>query len=136
MLRLLFCTAHLKTILQTNPLKNLHTMITTLSLQEEIQKQVEIGFSRKEIEENLRPKGFNDGDIKQALDRVQFAPEAVAGSSGGSVSTKSILIGILFLIAACFRFARAARGGSFSFIFGIGVITAISMAIYFFTKKK
>jgi hypothetical protein len=111
-------------------------MITANNLHEEIQQQVNIGFNRQEIEQNLLPKGYAETDIRQALDKVQFAEVAVTGSNGssGSVSTKSILLGLLFIVAACVRLARFAKGGNI--IFGLGVITAVGMAIYFFSKRK
>ena len=108
-------------------------MVTTTNLQEEIAQQINIGFTKAEIEQNLLSKGYADTEVNEALAKVNFS-EAMAESNGGGVSTKSILFGALFVVAVFVRFARYSSTGS---IFaGLGVITGIGMAIYFFTKRS
>ena len=108
-------------------------MVTTTNLQEEIAQQINIGFTKAEIEQNLLSKGFTNTEINEALAKVNFS-EAMTESNGGSISTKSILFGALFVVAAFVRFARYSNTGSI--LAGLGVITAIGMAIYFFTKRS
>ncbi len=111
-------------------------MNTSTNIQEEIQQQINIGFGKDDIVQNLRSKGYNTQEINDAIANINFS-SVVTESNGGSVSGKSILIGVLFLVIALARFARNSNGGSNSNIFiGLGVFSAIGMAIYFFTKKK
>ena len=107
-------------------------MITSTSLQEEIQQQISIGFTKQEIGQNLLAKGYIEIEIKEALAKINFSKVA-AESNGGSVSTKSILLGVLFLVVVFIRLARYANGGNI--FLGISVITGIGMVIYFFTKR-
>jgi hypothetical protein len=109
-------------------------MITATDIKEDIRQQVDIGFGKREIIDNLRTKGYSDEEIKDGLNGINFSAAAATGSGGGSVSGGSIALGILFLIVAMWRLARAANNGSGILI--IGVITAIGMAIYFFTKRR
>lgn len=108
-------------------------MAATNNILEEIRKLLQAGFTEPEIEENLRFKGFTDTEIKEAISNPDVAA-IVAENKGGSISTKSILIGFLFLIIAFYRFSRYANGGNI--FLGIGVITSIVLAVIFFTKKK
>jgi MFS superfamily sulfate permease-like transporter len=102
-------------------------------LNEEIAKQADIGFSKNEIIDNLKAKGYSKEEVDTAIAQFNFST-ATATNAEGSVSTKSILLGVLFVIVMIIRLGRAANTGS---IFAIlGIFTAAGMAYYFFTKKK
>ncbi len=100
------------------------------NITEEIQQQVNLGFTQAEIESNLLTKGYTNEDIQSALQNKNFRPV----SAHGSVSTKSILIGIGFLILAGIRFGRYLSTGSVLAI--ILVITAILLALLHFSKRS
>ena len=102
------------------------TAVTTL--QEEVNQQASL-FSKEEIEQNLLAKGYSAEEIKAALTNIKFE-----NASGGSVSTKSILFGVLFGIIVLFRIARFANTGGI--FVGLGIITGLGMMIYFFTRKS
>ncbi|ANE52160.1 hypothetical protein [Flavisolibacter tropicus] len=108
-------------------------MTTTTNLQEEIAKQINIGFSKEEIEQNLLSKGYTSTEINEALSKIDFS-NAIAESNGGKVSGTSIAFGIVFIVGALVRFARFLNGGSV--LAGLGVLTAGGMAIYYFTKRS
>lgn len=102
-------------------------------LNEEIAKQADIGFSKNEIIDNLKAKGYSKEEVDTAISQFNFGAAAVT-NSGGTVSTKSILLGLLFVVVMILRLGRAANTGS---IFAIlGIFTAAGMAFYFFTRKK
>jgi hypothetical protein len=102
-------------------------------LKEDVEKQVAAGFSLNEIEQNLRTKGYPDADIKEATSSSNIQ-SAVLETNSGSVSGKSIAIGILFLLIAAWRLSRYSNGGNI--FLGIGVVTAILLAVLYFTKKQ
>jgi hypothetical protein len=103
------------------------------TLKLEVEKQVAAGFNLQEIEENLRAKGYSDAEIKEATSDKHIQ-SAVLETNSGSVSGKSIAIGILFLVVAVWRLSRYSNGGNI--FLGIGVITAIILALLHFTKKR
>jgi hypothetical protein len=102
-----------------------------MNLTEDIEKQINAGFSKPEIYKNLMSSGYSKDQIDAAL------PSAVtmvnAETANNSVSTKSILLGCLFLVVVIFRIARFANTGSiFAFI---GIITGIILAVIYFTRR-
>jgi hypothetical protein len=103
------------------------------TLKLEVEKQVAAGFNLQEIEENLRAKGYSDTEIKEATSDKHIQ-SAVLETNSGSVSGKSIAIGILFLLVAVWRLSRYSNGGNI--FLGIGVITAIILALLHFTRKR
>lgn len=107
----------------------------SITLQEDIQQQQSMDFTKKDIELNLLAKGFTQDEITQALASV---PETTGGSSGG-VSTKNILLGLLFVAVFILRLSRVASnksGTTVTVLLCLGVFSAIGMAIYFFTKRS
>jgi hypothetical protein len=102
-------------------------------LNEEIAKQADIGFSKSEIINNLKAKGYSKEEVETAISQFNFSATATS-NTGGSVSTTSILLGILFIVIMLFRMGRAFSSGGFFTI--LGIFTAAGMAWYFFTKKK
>lgn len=108
-------------------------MITTTDLQEEVEQQINIGFSKEEIEQNLLLKGYSSAEINDVLSRTNFS-DVIAESKGGKVSGTSIVFGIVFILSALVRFARFLNGGSA--LAGIGVLTAGGMAIYYFSRRS
>lgn len=103
-------------------------------LNEEIAKQANIGFSKNEIIDNLKAKGYAKNEVDAAIAQFNFGTAATSNSTGGGISIKSILLGILFVVVMILRLGSVANTGSVFAIFGI--FTAAGMAIYFFTKKK
>ena len=107
----------------------------------DIQKFVTIqangGFSKKEIHANALSQGYTAEEATNALSVLDLLPSASSNTeSEGSVSTKSILMGVLFLVVMVARFARFSDGGGSNIFLLLGVCTAIGMAVYFFTKKN
>lgn len=109
-------------------------MTDSSDIKEQINEQIESGFTKPEIVKNLVEKGYNEKLVNTELTAIIKQSKAASntGSEGGN--TKGVVIGVLFIIVACVRFARYANGGTI--FLGIGVVTAIGMAIYFMTKKK
>lgn len=103
-----------------------------MDIKEDIEKQLNAGFSKEDIYKNLEGKGYTAGEIDQHYVTVSNDPEI--RSRNGSVSTGSILLGILFLVVMVVRFARYQNNGN-SFML-VGVITAFILALLFFTRKK
>lgn len=58
-------------------------MITN-RLQKEVSQQIGIGFSGKEIEQYLQPKGYTSTEINDVLSKTNFS-SIVAERNGGSV---------------------------------------------------
>jgi multisubunit Na+/H+ antiporter MnhB subunit len=104
-------------------------MTTANNVQEEVNQQASIGFSKEEIQQNLLAKGYTETEIKEVLANVKLEE-----NNEGSVSTKHVLLGILFLVIVLFRIGRFTNGGGF--FAGMGIVTGIGMMIYFFTKRK
>lgn len=101
-----------------------------MDLKENIEKQINAGFTREEIYQNLLSSGYT----KEQVD-IEFPKGvAVAVAQQGSVSTGSILLGILFIFVVLFRVARFGNSGTF--LAFLSIITGIGMAIYFFTKRS
>lgn len=104
-------------------------MTTANNVHEEVNQQASIGFSREEIRQNLLAKGYTETEINEVLASVK--PEV---NNDGGVSTKHVLLGLLFLVIVLFRIGRFTNGGG---VFaGLGIVTGIGMVIYFFTKRK
>lgn len=108
-----------------------------MDINTDIEKQVNAGFTRQEIVNNLLAKGHTQEEINKAYSSISAAP--VFSETGSSVSTGSILLGILFIIIVIFRIYRytSSNGGSAGKFFAfLSIFTGIALAIYYFTRKK
>jgi hypothetical protein len=107
-----------------------------MDIKTDIEKQVNAGFSRQEIINNLIAKGHSQEEISKAYTAVSTAPEFRENT--GSVGVGSILLGILFIVIVIFRIFRYSNsnGGAGKVFAFLGIFTGIGLAIYYFTKKK
>ena len=102
-----------------------------MNIKENIEKQINAGFTREEIYQNLLSAGFSREQVDAEFPHaISFLAEEQQKSS---VSGTSIFLGILFIVVVFFRIARFGNTGS-ALAF-LSIITGIGMAIYFFTKR-
>ncbi|RZL48143.1 MAG: hypothetical protein EOP00_10000 [Pedobacter sp.] len=76
----------------------------TKTLEEDINSQVNAGFTRQEIKQNLLMKGISEEEINNSFETTNF--EQVAASRNNGVSYKSIIITIIFLLISTFKVIR------------------------------
>ena len=105
-----------------------------MDIKSDIEKQFNAGFSKEEIYANLLAKGFTQAEIDSNYTVVSNDPEIKQRT--GSVSGKNIAIGILFLLIMVWRLSRIKEGQAGNTFLIIGVITALILAVLFFTKKS
>ncbi len=99
-----------------------------MELKEKVEKQIAAGFTQQEIYNNLILEGHSQTEIDTA-----YGSTVTEHNRSNTVSTKSILLGLLFLVIVIFRIARFANGGGV-FLF-LSILTGIGMMIYFFTRR-
>jgi hypothetical protein len=108
-----------------------------MDIKTDIEKQVNAGFTRQEIINNLRAKGHTQEEINNAYSAVSSAP--AFRENHGSVGVGSILLGILFIgivIFRVFRYSNMNGSGAGKVFAFLGIFTGLGLAIYYFTKKK
>jgi hypothetical protein len=107
-----------------------------MDIKTDIEKQVNAGFTRQEIINNLVAKGHSQDEINTAYSVVSSTPEFRENNS--SVGVGSILLGILFVIIVIFRIYRysGSNGGAGKVFAFLSIFTGIALAIYYFTRKK
>jgi hypothetical protein len=110
-----------------------------MDIKTDIEKQVNAGFTRQEIFNNLAAKGHTQDEISKAYSTVSSAPQFDASPGGGSIGIGSILLGILFIVIVIFRIGRFSNmngNGAGKFFAFLSIFTGIGLAIYYFTKKN
>lgn len=98
-------------------------------IKDEIQHQINLGFNKNEIKDNLISKGYTLEEFETILSNIKM----VNTQPKQTTSTKNILFGIFFLIVVLVRVGRFINTGD-GFL-GLGVITGIAMMFYFFSKN-
>ncbi len=104
-----------------------------MDIKTDIEKQISAGFSKEEIYNNLLAKGFSQQEIDANYINVSNDPRIV--QRHGSVSPKSIALGILFLLVMVWRLSKLQNGGGGTIFLIIGVITAFILAMLYFTRR-
>ena len=103
-----------------------------MDVKENIEKQINAGFTRQEIYQNLMNSGYSkeqlDAEFSHALSYMAEEQKK------DGVSGWSIFLGVVFLIIVFFRVARYNNSGS-TLVF-LSIFTGIGLAIYFFTKRR
>jgi hypothetical protein len=103
-----------------------------MDLNEKIIKQINAGYTRDEIYENL----LSDGHSKEEIDR-EYAVVSKEVKSSNQVSTKGLVFGFIFLIIVIFRIFRFSNSSGTGAVLGfITIITGIILMIMWFSKKK
>jgi hypothetical protein len=112
-----------------------------MNIQENIQRQINAGFSKHEIIENLKQQGHTEEEIANhstsldgmgATDGIGLEEPAKKENSG-----KNIITGIIFLVLGLTRLLGI-RGGSsgLSIILGIGLVIVGIVSIVQGIKKR
>jgi MFS superfamily sulfate permease-like transporter len=97
------------------------------------QKNIDVGRTPEQMNQILLEQGFQVEKANE-INSMALGNDFPSEATENPVSTKSILLGVLFLVAAVARLGKHMNDGhSFSAIFGL--ITGTAMAIYFFTKR-
>lgn len=103
-------------------------------LHEEITAQIAQGKNKYDIQDYLLEKGISKEDANAALNKhPHFKQVEQEQQKESGVSTKNILLALLFVVVALVRFGRAMDSGSLIAV--IGVITAGGMVYVFLSKK-
>jgi hypothetical protein len=100
-----------------------------MELDEKIEKQVNAGFTKEQIVENLLGEGHSKEEIESQLKAIPIEINASKGTS-----TKNILLGFLFLIVVVWRISRYTHYGSTLAL--ISIFSGLLLAILYFTKTS
>jgi hypothetical protein len=76
----------------------------TETLEEDINNQINAGFTRYEIKQNLLMKGISEQEINKTFETINF--EQAAANRHNGVSYKSVIITIVFLLISTFKIVR------------------------------
>ena len=105
----------------------------TNELHEDIQKQLNIGFKKNSIANNLLLKGHSKEDIKDAFTTIK-AEQTTNSHDTGSASATSIWLGIIFIVVVIIKLTTSANNSSF--LLALAAIICVGSAVYYFTKKE
>ena len=88
-----------------------------MTITEEIEKQVNAGFSANEIMTNLRTNGYTDKEINENLKAIKLAP---AQTSGGRTPAVAIILLIVSIVRGTVWMSKGQTGlGVFFVCLGI-----------------
>ncbi len=80
-----------------------------MDINEEVKKQINLGFSAAEIKENLKSQNFEEADITAAMNRFKnkiVNPQAANSGGKSKMSVWSIIFIVLIIIRIIMRLAK------------------------------
>ena len=100
-----------------HPLLYLPETQSPMNITEEIEKQVNAGFSVAEIKANLQTSGFSAEEIQQNVKAIKAAP----AQSGGRTPTAAVVLLIVSIVRGILWISRGQTGLGIFFV-SLGIV--------------